>query len=93
MSETLLLQYCYLCDLGSNEDIFDILQSRVKWNFEAYLEDFRFRKQSNFQVQENEVFLGLNWDFWCANENHIWQPAYYQPQSVRKKTYFQFESQ
>ena len=92
MSESLLLQYCYLCDLGSNEDTFDILQSRVKWNFEAYLEDFRFRKQSSFlQGQENEVFLGSNSDFWCVDENYTWQPAYYQVSA--KKTYFQFESQ
>ena len=89
MTESLLLQYCYLCDLGSNEDTFDILQSRVKWNFEAYLEDFRFCKQSSFlHGQENEVFLGSNSDFWCVDENYTWQPAYYQSQSVRKKHIF-----
>jgi hypothetical protein len=56
MSESLLLQFCYQCDLGSLETTFETMQNRVQWNFEAFLEDLRKKNGQN----DNE-FQGYIW--------------------------------
>ena len=54
MSESLLLQFCYQCDLGSLETTFETMQNRVQWNFEAFLEDLRNKK--GLQGQKDNEF-------------------------------------
>ena len=72
MSESLLLQFCYQCDLGSLETTFETMQNRVQWNFEAFLEDLR--KKNGLQGQNDNEFQGYIWPFLSAE--NIWQPSY-----------------
>ena len=69
MSESLLLQFCYQCDLGSIEDTFETLQKRVQWNFEAFLEVEKLQKKIGYH--------GRRWPQKNMLQNHpqIWMPA------------------
>ena len=75
MYESLLLQFCYTCDLGSEDDTFDILKNRIKWNFQAYLEDLSKQKVLFQDQEENDGFLWPN--LGSTDENDTWQPTYY----------------
>ena len=72
MSESLLLQFCYQCYLGSLETTFETMQNRVQWNFEAFLEDLR--KKNGLQGQNDNGLQGYIWPF--LNAENIWQPNY-----------------
>ena len=69
MSESLLLQFCYQCDLGSVEDTFETLQKRVSWNFEAFLEDLRLQNTPEVEDGHNFVFETF------SNTKKTWQPG------------------
>ena len=69
MSESLLLQFCYQCDLGSVEDTFETLQKRVSWNFEAFLEDLRL--QNTPEVEDGHNFVVETF----SNTKKTWQPG------------------